>query len=108
MNKYTLYCTMRQAKKAIELGAPIKKKEIQLCDNAKHFFWYNGFYYNYPTAKQMISWLEEQGYNITTNSFSAMVEYENIGLLGMYESNKKQSILEAIDKALEYLMNNKK
>lgn len=61
ISDYTIYCTPEQTKKALELGVPIEKKEIQVCDNAKNFFWHDDFYYNYPTAEEMIGWLEEQG-----------------------------------------------
>lgn len=59
ISDYTIYCTPEQTKKALELGVPIEKKEIQVCDNAKHFFWHDDFYYNYPTIEQMIGFLEE-------------------------------------------------
>ena len=117
MNRYTLYCTAEQTKKALELGAPIEKKEIQLCDNAKHFFWYDGFYYKYPTAEQMIDFLEEQA-----SISSIEIDYDTINKVWMYflYTNKeettewkslfpsrKEATLEAIDAALDYLTNNK-
>ena len=113
MNRYTLYCTAEQTKKALELGAPIEKKEIQVCDNAKHFFWYDGFYYNYPTAEQMIGFLEEQA-----SICSIEIDCDTINKVWMYflYTNKeettewkslfpsrKEATLEAIDVALNYL-----
>lgn len=119
MNKYTIYCTKAQTTKALELGAPVEKKEIQLCDNAKHFFWHDGFYYNYPTAEQMIGWLEEQGmqFNFHSNIFNeweVLVYTENTDYViseiadSDWKKTKKEATLVAIDASLEYLSNNKK
>ena len=117
MNRYALYCTAEQTKKAIELGAPIEKKEIQLCDNAKHFFWYDGFYYNYPTAEEMIGWLEEQESicsieinNDTINKVWMYFLYTNKEETTEWKSlfpSRKEATLAAIDAALDYLSNNK-
>ena len=57
MNKYTIYCTEEQTRKAVELGAPIElyyggEYESELID---------GIRYITPTAEEMIGWLEEQG-----------------------------------------------
>lgn len=106
ISDYTIYCTLEQTKKALELGAPIEKKEIQVCDNAKHFFWYDGFYYNYPTAEQMINWLEEYGFNFETVSYYTMLEHDKLGTMGFYEGTLNEEILTAIDAALDYLSNN--
>lgn len=112
MNRYTLYCTAEQAKKALELDAPIEKKEIQLCDNAKHFFWYDGFYYNYPTAEQMIGWLEEQGIISIEITFSKETKWKfemfsEIYDYGAQYFSRKEATLAAIDAALDYLTNKK-
>ena len=108
MNKYTIFCTESQTKKAFELGAPIEKKEIQVCDNAKHFFWYDGFYYNYPTAEQMINWLEGYGFNFETASFYTVLEHDKLGTMGFYEGTRNEATLIAIDTALDYLSNKSK
>lgn len=69
MDKYTIYCTFEQVKKALELGAPINL----FCKDymAGHINYmgspirigyvliYKDLYYA-PTAEQMILWLEEQ------------------------------------------------
>lgn len=107
MNRYTLYCTAEQTKTALELGAPIEKKEIQLCDNAKNFFWYDGFYYNYPTAEQMINWLEKYGFHFEMARFYTALEHDKIGTMGFYEGTRNNTTLIAIDAALNYLSNNK-
>lgn len=75
MNKYTIYCTPEQTKKALELGAPIKecgyyfKKQIgcnTISDTDLHII---------PTAEQMIGWLEENGISTRGNCFSWAEEH---------------------------------
>ena len=51
MNKYTIYCTSEQTKRAYELGAPIEKTSLE--------YWKNKI----PTIEQMCGWLREK-YNI--------------------------------------------
>lgn len=54
MEKYTIYCTKDQTKKALELGAPIEKDWIPEC------LFNNGYFsLKTPTTEQMISWFEE-------------------------------------------------
>lgn len=116
MNRYNLYCTEEQTKKAYELGAP-----IEILPNYTE---YSGFPLVkckdgnerpciIPTAEQMIGWLEEQknirviciktygdwGYQIDIDSF---VFLEKNGF-----ACRKEATLAAIDAALEYLMKEK-
>ena len=115
ISDYSILCTLEQAKKALELGAPIEKKEIQLCDNAKNFFWYDGFYYNYPTAEEMIGFLEEQGILVSI-LYGYIVRYKWTYDLDSEEyidykrgefTSREEATLAAIDAALGYLSNNK-
>ena len=128
ISDYTIYCTKEQTKKALELGAPIEKKEIQLCDNARFFFWYKGVYYNYTTAEQLIGWLEDQEpikeiaiyryerlarrywcYDIfDKKGYSLLTDEECFPNHGEGYSSRKEATLAAIDAALDYLIKNKK
>lgn len=88
MDKYTIYCTPEQTKKALELGAPIplatyyssilaknaingrNKVEYTLIDN----FQQSGDYWckviTHPTAEQMLGWLEDMGISVKAVCFS--------------------------------------
>ena len=83
MNRYTIYCTEEQTKKALELGAP-----LNCCyhnDDFQNTIKIGSLHYvEIPTAEQMLGWLEDN-----------------------YES-RKEATLAAIDAALEYLINNRK
>lgn len=102
MDRYTIYCTEEQTKKASELGAPI---EYETLGGSSNF----GMQYPVtPTAEQMIGWLEEQGIYIDIehiNNYCAMVS-----ITDQYIGNpivcpsKKETLLTAIDAALEYLI----
>lgn len=122
MNRYTIYCTPEQTKKALELGAPIRFasiNDIRLgryieteCDKET---------YEIPTAVQMVGWL-----NIEKKIFVEVRPYVSICHEDKYDStlinlcnghmlnvkqgcnNSKEATLAAIDVALEYLTNNKK
>ena len=52
MERYAIYCTAEQTKKALELGAPIHALYIE----GNHELWE----YKIPTAEQMVGWMEEQ------------------------------------------------
>lgn len=104
MNRYTIYCTKEQTKKAIELGAP-----IELYDNDKcpHFKWWDNFEYIIPTAEQMCGWLRCRGMKFYFNDITSLwqVVYD-INIIGQGCSDNKE--LAAIDAALDYLSKNKK
>ena len=57
MDRYTIYCTEEQTKKALELGAPIESEYIELI--CKSFL-------IYPTAEQMIGFIldSDKGYAV--------------------------------------------
>lgn len=109
MNRYTIYCTEEQTRKALELGAPIlaDTHEIKFTD-------LNGVPFDVdriviPTAEEMIGWLNEQGiatdvvFIPETKTYKAYCKYKCY-----ISTNRKEATLAAIDKALEYLTNNKK
>lgn len=113
MNKYTIYCTEAQTKRALELGAPIELK--------KHtYFDYSSTPYSYedgeicPTAEQMIGWLEECmdfiiSIDILVDTWRFDIYKSNSFIKGhsAYDT-RKSATLAAIDAVLEYLSNNKK
>lgn len=108
MNEYTIYCNPIQTKKALELGAPIEKDWIPEC-------LFNNDYFSLknPTAEQMISWFEDKSLQVTIrfrgNSwyYDIMSGY-NVLSIGKDVSTRKEATLNAIDTALEYLINNQK
>lgn len=106
MNRYTIYCTEEQAKKALELGAPIEEF-CGLCPTA----YIDGIVYDIPTAEQMIEWLEDKGIyiNIWFDDTIYYVKVKSVdkGRLGLnkFFSTRKEAALAAIDAALEYLSN---
>lgn len=116
MNKYTLYCTEVQTKKAIGLGAPIEKAET------RHDLYNNKYCFVddiepaiiIPTAEQMLGWLEKQYVyiNICWDDSIYYVQIKSVdkGYLGIGNKifqTRKEATLAAIDIALEYLVGNK-
>lgn len=112
MNKYTIYCTEEQTKKAFELGAP-----IEILPNYTEYIGLplikckddNERPYIPPTAEQMILWLEEQGIHDIrlVHLKDAWMFYIFLdGNMLPYEYNypsRKEVTMAAIDAALEYL-----
>lgn len=118
MNRYTIYCTEEQTKKALELGAPINtcgyyyKQQVgcnTISDIDLHII---------PTAEQMIGWLEEQGLLIEFKRVFGKYAYRLMEAHTNGERNpqiheqgfpsRKEATLAAIDSALDYLSKNKK
>lgn len=113
MEEYTIYCTESQAKKALELGAPIE----EIGYNCQQ-----GYIYEKVTAEQMIGWLEEQGISVKAMCFSWCNENKPTWQVHAYQSttnfwdeiafghskSSKEATLAAIDAALDYLIKNKK
>ena len=113
MNKYTIYCTEAQTRKALELGAPMEPQTSSTLIDTLCAFCSDGMYV-IPTAEQMISWLEEQENiieicikRIGTWRYEIYIEPHYHKEEGGY-STRKEATLAAIDAALEYLTNNKK
>lgn len=102
MNSYTICCTSEQAKKALELGAP-----IITCENKRK----NTLDIVIPTAEQMIGWLEEQDGIISVEirkyskwCYQIAIYDASYDISRMFKT-RKEATLAAIDVALEYLNN---
>lgn len=126
MERYTIYCTEEQTKKAFELGAPIyvfNKWNSKAIEETHYKIEHrtkleSGLYADNPTAEQMIGWLEEQGINIVIGRFFAKWAFKLEQLTSVGEKNlhidsieipsRKEATLAAIDAALDYLIKNKK
>lgn len=121
MNRYIIPCTEEQTKKALELGAPItilpnyieyRIFPLVECEDG------NERPYIFPTAEQMLGWLEEQGILIEFSRLFGLYAYRLMEIHGSGEKNLhlqnqnyqsyKEAILAAIDVALDYLIKNKK
>lgn len=131
MNRYTIYCTESQTKKALGLGAPIMTFGYGDLGNAEDEILKMNrqavlsrkddnsiIVGQIPTAEQMIGWLEDGkirkvrldslSYEDHEEWFYSIfdVENSNITFKRNYPS-RKEATLAAIDAALEYLVNNK-
>lgn len=124
MNRYTIYCTPEQTKKALELGAPIEELvnhplDKKICDKY-HFLVIGEKCYNNPTTEQMLGWLEENTEVKRINIVRGIDEhyywdiFTRKKIASSYSGytdgdfSRKDATLAAIDAALGYLMNNKK
>lgn len=135
MERYTIYCTEEQTKKAFALGAPIDESIDYHTDghlittgymlngevndkNLDGFGWANIL--RIPTAEQMIGWLEEQGVVVILVS---IIDIDTLCYRWVIHScqydddfmdrsdmtySRKDATLAAIDAALDYLIKNKK
>lgn len=120
MNKFTIYCTEEQTKKALELGAPIMVTDT-LGDLVMANYFTNEDNHVatiIPTVEQMIGWLEEQGimleieYNCTYKNYNYTKNFRNRNGWGskIFDSytkgfhTRKEATLAAIDAALDYLI----
>ena len=118
MDRYTIYCTEAQTKKALELGAPIKTYK-PIIINSKAGGSFTTPTIETVTAEQMIGWLEEQrlGIDVTSDNYgyewSVWVKKEHSRTLSFvaenqdYIDSRKEATLAAIDAALDYLSNKK-
>lgn len=125
MEKYSIYCTDEETRKAIELGAPIyvfdkwnseaiERTHFKIEHRAKLD---NGLYAENPTAEQLIGWLEEQKifvhiktcFDISCSSYFSTKGYNRYGYVSKIESfrSREEATLTVIDKALDYLIKNK-
>lgn len=122
MEEFTIYCTEEQTKKALELCAPLNfVEEGRATWKQKHSSLYipeKWRYFSYPTAEQMINWMEERG-GISVNVQRIMIggsykymchvtdlHFNYIGKGGIHYSTRKEATLAAIDIVLDYLINN--
>lgn len=114
MEKYTIYCTKGQTKKALELGASIEHSSI--CYEGYDIIGYSKDYVSQvygiiPTAEQMLGWLRSQGFRFRIKDLEESTHWEVTmdGWIADGElSTPKEAILAAIDAALDYLIRNKK
>lgn len=123
MKQYTIYCTDKQVKKALELGAPLDGVCKQ--DGTRPIYytlptsdpkWMDCDAYYMPTAEQMIGWLETRGefrIEISTGIRDVWFYYIHISYGTNYKNlfyggfhTRKEATLAAIDAALDYLVNN--
>lgn len=108
INRYTLFCTEAQTRKALELGAPLFKY-TSIPNFAEVIEISTSEYYEIPTAEQLIGWLEEQeGVDFSLKKYEYYYHsYINEKYIGNFKT-RKEATLAAIDAALEYLTKNKK
>ena len=111
MNRYTLYCTESQTRKALELGAPIESYPLVISPYGVPKFESQGIAYILPTTDQMINWVEEQeGIRCieVTGSFGwhyrVKKKHDDVEnwIQGTCQT-RKEATLAAIGAALEYL-----
>lgn len=105
MNKYTIYCTAEQTKKALELGVPLF--EAPYVGYFPVIKTEDDIYYEVPTAEQMLGWLRSQGFRFCINDLEESTHWDvtiddffAIGEL----STPKEATLAAIDAVLDYLI----
>lgn len=113
MNRYTIYCTEEQTRKALELGAPIENLENikGRYESTLDSFLIDNIVYIKPTAEQMIGWLEGQrlGIDICRDNngyeWSVWVRKDFPFFVGndCFLDTRTEATLAAIDAALEYL-----
>lgn len=110
MNQYTIYCTPSQTKKALELGAPIEMSPY--FPEVIQAFVLGENMYHFPTAEQMINWIEGQD-EIKSVVINVTDEWQfeiwgSDGTIIWYKTgfdSRKEATIAAIDAALEYLEN---
>lgn len=121
MDKYTIFCTPEQTKKALCLGALIDIKYGSIrhrpsLEELKYLFAYNEYWHVIPTAEQMIGWLEENGIldivisrRMSPKTYGYTVWFsENTFVQEKHSFNsRREATLVAITVALEHLENNK-
>lgn len=112
MKKYSIPCTEEQAKKALELGAPIIKIDTRdkrlIYGSSMCYPVIADYHYAIPTAEQMVCWLEEQGFYFRLDTSGCSVEIDFNCIIEKINIPRKEATLTAIDAALDYLSNNKK
>lgn len=124
MNRFIIFCTEEQTKKALELGAPIEleseyynptENDFKLDNPIPCKSFTNGYHYaKCPTAEQMIGWLETIFKEVNIQEFADFWEYniyftdDDLDILHCeHYSSRKEATLAAIDAALDYLKNKK-
>lgn len=124
MNRYTIYCTEEQTRKALELGATIKNLENikGRYESTLDSFLIDNVVYIKPTAEQMRGWLmdklkattfankhysccDKEGFGFLIISAECVLEIDASDNGRWLLSSDKEATLAAIDAALEYLSN---
>ena len=133
IEKYTIYCTPEQTKKALGLGAPLKvvtchsrlkidsatkgknRDEYTLVDNFQQPGEYWCKVITNPTAEQMIGWIESicsseirVFYIISSWEYNIFDNYSSCVDVCCGYLSRKEATLAAIDAALDHLAKNKK
>lgn len=113
MNRYSIYCTPYQTKRAYKLRAQIVNVSNCGIPSNAPFFEINGCDFYIPTAEQMCGWLREKGFVAHAFASDMKVKYHGEvdiiedGLSGAIFGDDfdtyEQAILAAIDAALDYL-----
>lgn len=114
MERYTIYCTEEQTRKALELGAPIKTISYDPpVPPPTGWVIYKNNCCKPPTAEQMIGWLEGRyidcfvGKQLNQRFVATVCIHEELIYSKQYPS-RQEATLAAIDAALDYLSKNKK
>lgn len=119
MDEYEIRCTEKQAKKALELGAPLETRTNKNPFVDVGFFNCRGQFvcesYDIPTAGQMIGWLESTIRISDIDVYRGGSQYWTFSVT-LFCGNiigkenyftRKEATLAAIDAALNYLINRK-
>lgn len=123
MNRFTIYCTEEQTRKAFELGAPIIQTHANpysaFVDRYPMRIWVStndeyvdkGYVLAIPTTEQMIGWLETIFKEVNIQEFANFWEYniyftdDDLDILHCEHYNSRQeATIAAIDAALNYLV----
>lgn len=126
MNRYKIYTTEAQTRKALSLGAPIEVYDNWDSDDIREAnIFYKEKYIelddyklaNRITAEEMIGWLEDQGIKINiehSNVEDSMrfkihksEDFDYEIAWNFHYPSRKEATLAAIDAALDYLSKNK-
>lgn len=114
MEEYKIYCTEEQTKKAMKLGAPIEETpmmDIIRNEIGEHCLLQGSNVYWYPTAEQMIGWLEEDNSILgicIRYDYGWFYEIRLKNAQGKYSStfhSRKEATLAVINAALDYKIN---
>lgn len=111
ISDYTIYCTLEQTRKALELGAPIipiksrRTKETVISKNVIEYDEHTFTYVNSPTVEQMCNWLRKEKNiffipkKVGDNNYVLIGDLKHFQTYDSYE----EAILAGIDISLVYL-----
>ena len=108
MNRYTIYCTPEQTRKALEIGAKIITEPNCIHTLSQFRGVYNDgeTFFHLPTAEQMIGWLRTKGFRFKIIEYDKetywQIHYDDTNWLNHGETIKyEEATLAAIDAALK-------